>query len=426
MKTLVPKLRFLYKSILSSITFFPSLIFILFAVSAVCITHLEQNLGSEFLNSRLNFLQVTSMDSARAILTTLIGGTISLMVFSFSMVMIILNQASSNYTPRLLPGLVSDKKNQFVLGYYLGSIVFNIIVLISLNPPAEGTPLKLLSILCGIILGITSLVVFIFFIHAVSTSIQIDNLLNSVFTKAKARLKLLIEQGKKNNEKFEENTDSWNVILNDKSGYYHGFNRADALEIVKKFDTDLQIISYKGQFLLKGMELAKSRKKLSLEQEKNLLELVRFNDTGDIEDNYVLGLKQIAEVGVKAMSPGINDPGTAISTIDYLTDLLAHRMLLTDEEIYEDQQTGNKVSFNTISFNDLIFQIFTSYRQYCKHDTLIMQKLILSIRHLMLSEMKVDSYQKVLEDQLKMLQEDCKEAISNSYDLAAIDKMLKF
>ncbi|NIU61616.1 MAG: DUF2254 domain-containing protein, partial [Pseudomonas stutzeri] len=60
---------------------------------------------------------------ARLILGTLVGGIISLMVFSFSMVMVVLNSAASSLSPRVIPALISSRSHQVVLGVYLGTII---------------------------------------------------------------------------------------------------------------------------------------------------------------------------------------------------------------------------------------------------------------------------------------------------------------
>ena len=80
---------------------------------------MEQNQLTGWMEERMpSFLLIKSWDVAQAILTTLIGALISLMVFSFSMVMVLLNNAASNYSPRILPSLIANKFHQIVLGTY--------------------------------------------------------------------------------------------------------------------------------------------------------------------------------------------------------------------------------------------------------------------------------------------------------------------
>ena len=91
--------------------------------------YLEQKDISAHIMEIAPALVIDDTDTAKTILSTLIGGLISLTVFSFSMVMVLLNQASSNFSPRVLPGIVSDQKHQIVLGLYIGTILYNIFIL---------------------------------------------------------------------------------------------------------------------------------------------------------------------------------------------------------------------------------------------------------------------------------------------------------
>lgn len=79
--------------------------------------------------------------------------------------------------------------------------------------------------------------------------------------------------------------------------------------------------------------------------------LTQFAEDDNAGNNYVQGIKQITEVSLKAMSPGINDPATAITTIDQLTELLSLRMHITDHQVYADDRGFYKVILTGVSFD---------------------------------------------------------------------------
>src|SRR5690606_41948384 len=89
---------------------------------ALLVMYLEQQCISRKIMDVFPLLLVEDGDTALTVLSACLGGLISLMVFSFSMVMLLLSQASNNYSPRLLPGLISDKRHQLILGIYLATI----------------------------------------------------------------------------------------------------------------------------------------------------------------------------------------------------------------------------------------------------------------------------------------------------------------
>ncbi|MEN8817497.1 MAG: DUF2254 family protein [Nonlabens sp.] len=75
------------------------------------------------------------------------AGGISMLVFSFSMVMLLLSQAAANYSPRVLPNLISNRKHQYILGAFLATILYNIITVIGLEPKGDGYLLPGFSVL---------------------------------------------------------------------------------------------------------------------------------------------------------------------------------------------------------------------------------------------------------------------------------------
>ena len=104
-----PFFRKAYQDIINSIAFYPSLIGLFFFAFAIFIGAIENASWIQGLKDYLSDFLVRDPDNARVILGTVTAGVISLMVFSFSMVMVVLNRASATLSPRVLPGLISIK-----------------------------------------------------------------------------------------------------------------------------------------------------------------------------------------------------------------------------------------------------------------------------------------------------------------------------
>lgn len=402
-------------SVLSSIAFYPTLISLCLLIIAMLFTSYEDNHVTNFLIDNAPYLVINNADTARSILSTLIGGILSLTVFSFSMVMVLLNQASTNFSPRLLPGLISDKKNQMVLGLYLGTILYNIIVLISILPDGDEYTLNGFSVLFGIILGMLCLGAFVFFIHSISNDIQINNIINKIYIQCKDRLHILVEKDRLEGERLTPD-DSWSHIYASRIGYYQGVNLAGLKEFAKSHRLKIKVHPYKGQYVLYGTRIVSTNKSLDQEDLDTLADFLVYNNTHQVSDNFVLGIKQITEVGIKAMSPGINDPGTAVITIDYLTELFAMRMKIDDKDLYHDEDKSYTIELETVDFGTLIYQSMAAYRQYCKHDIILMEKMVFMFQYLKKQECKNDKYIDILEEQLNILKVDIQDNIANEMD----------
>lgn len=415
----------IYIAVISSIAFYPTLIAIGITLIAALLLSFEDNETTKFLIEKTPYLVINNADTARSILSTLIGGIISLTVFSFSMVMILLNQASSNFSPRLLPGLISDKRNQVVLGVYIGTIIYNIIILISILPTGDEYTLNGFSVLVGIVLGVICLCMFVFFIHSISTNIQIGQVLDKIFERGRQRILYLIEQERKEAPPLDTDKGDWYTINNENAGYYQGVNLEGLLTLIEKLKVNIVIEPFKGKYLLPDMALMKIDRKLKKEEIKVLTEYLIISSNNNYTENYLVNIKQISEVGIKAMSPGINDPGTAVITLDYLTELLSLRLQLDEIEVYQSDSKEYRVELKTVDFDSLLFQVLAAYRQYCKHDIILVEKMIMMLRYLQTCNNDNDYYKSIIESELENIKEDFSVSIENKFDREKLEHLLK-
>lgn len=406
----------LWGRVTTSIAFYPSLIAFLFTILAVGILKWEDNDVTQFLIDKLPFLVINNDDTARSILSTLIGGIISLTVFSFSMVMVLLNQASSNFSPRILPGLISDKRNQIVLGIYIGTIIYNILVLISILPNGDSYTLNGFSILIGITFGIVCLGLFVFFIHSISTSIQINNILKSIFDNTRVTLEKARRHNNKNTLEYNVKFDQSTAVRLSESGYLEKMDINALTNWVRENALDLEVLAYEGEYLLPFQKIARVNKHLENVKLLELKSKFALSPNPNHKDNYILGIKQITEVGIKAMSPGINDPGTALITLDYLTELLSLRMKIKSHDFITTKDKQHSVSLHTMRFSTLLHQVLSTYRQYCKHDILLMRKIALMLKYLIEQEAIDSDFYTAIKFELDLTLEDVKTNIQNSFD----------
>jgi len=417
--------RFLenFKGLQNKIAFYPT-VFALFGIHfAFFMMYLESKGISKYLLEHAAFLVVQNGNTALVILSAFISGLISMIVFSFSMVMLLLSQASSNYSPRLLPGLISDKTHQIILGIYLATILYCILILFSIQPTGDQYQIPGFSVLLGILGTIISISAFIYFIHTISQSIQINHILDRVFKSAKNLLETLIEKESETNPVFPSTKD-WFEYHTERSGYFQDISTSLLLDICVKKDIKLRILPVKGLFILNGTPLFKSNKKLEDETVKEIIAGLDFSRSELVKDNYVLAFKQITEIIIKAMSPGINDPGTAINGIDYLTQLFALRLNKKDISIISHENKAC-IKFSTLKFEELLYIVMASIRTYCKHDIVLIQKLLLMFKYLRTQKMIKQSYLDSIDTEVKTLLDDVKQAITNQRDIDTALKMAK-
>ena len=411
----------------SKIAFYPSLISFFGVVFAFFMYYLESNGISGYLVDHAPLLVVNDTETARSLLTTFVAGLISIMVFSFSLVMILLNQASSNFSPRVLPGLISNRRHQIVLGIYNASLLYSIFTLVAIEPNGNEYQLPGFSVLLAIVSMTFCLGAFIYFIHSISQEIQVNNIMERIFETAENRLQTLITSESEQDHTITfPNTSKWNSITSQRSGYFQDISINTLKEIAKEASVKFEVIPVKGTYMLDGSPIFKCDKKLDDEVLKKTLKAFHFSKSERIEDNYVLAFKQITEIAVKAMSPGINDPGTAVNAIDYLTELFVLRMQKRNVSIVVDDNDTAVLKISTVDFDVLLFQVMAALRTYCKHDLIIVQKLFVMLDSLLKNEkLELDHYKDAIKKELKNLHEDTTSVIKNTSDLETIDAMYK-
>lgn len=423
MKNLFSSLASIYRNIKSKIAFYPTLFALSGLLFAFIMLYLEERGISGYLVENIPILVVNNGDTALTILSACITGLISMMVFSFSMVMVLLNQASTNFSPRLLPGLISDHKHQIILGIYLSSILFCIFILFSIQPTGDQYQIPGFSVLVGILATVICICAFIYFIHTISQSIQITFILDKIYLTAKDRLKILLERESEHSTEFPD-TSTWKEYYTETSGYFRDISRDPLLNFCKDHKTRIEILPVRGMFALQGIPLFRSEKNLSKDELKGILRYFHFAREELVSNNYVLAFKQIAEVIAKAMSPGINDPGTALNAIDYLTELLRMRMLKSDVS-YISSEGKTYACERAVNFEELLYNLLASLRTYCKHDIVVVQKLGKMFSYLQEQQANESSYYHVLDREAKRLLQDAQQSIDNKADQDVIDRMAK-
>lgn len=298
----------------------------------VFVFYFEDYKYTRWLSKNLEFVLVSGTDNARMVLTTIVGGIISLTVFSFSMVMVVLNRTSASLSPRLLPQLVAKRFHQVVLGFYMGTIVYSLILVISIGPEKN---LPALGILISMILAVSSLALFIYFIHSISESIQVNNIMRDILNRSLKQIEELEKKG--NTTKIFTGIDKGygHQILAPETGYQFHSNGDLMLNSLKYKNIKAKIEFYQGEFLIKGSLLVEYYPENHEDENAEVLNNFFYsNNYPDEKEEYFDNLRKISEIALKALSPGINDPGTALIAIRFLTQMFERVVHLPEYSPY--------------------------------------------------------------------------------------------
>ncbi|WP_047418372.1 DUF2254 domain-containing protein [Cellulophaga sp. Hel_I_12] len=415
-RNLIKFVRELGTKVLKSIAFYPVLLAISFFIIALLILKIENSEFIATIKQELPFLFISDFETARTILTTFIGGIISLTVFSFSMVMVVLNQASSNFSPRLLPNLVSNKKHQIILGVYIGTLLYFIFILIALG--AEGVESNSigLSTMLAAIFGVVCVGLFVYFIHNISTAIQINNIIDRIYRSSSKSLEKAYKNQQNKIALRHSESAGFRSILSDKTGYFSGFYVSLMAENLKSNGYQFNITPYLNQHIYKGDVIAEVSENLSDEEEKALLFCFTISTNRHDGDEGISGLIKLSEIAVKAMSPGINDPGTAIEAIVKIGKLLYTTVAFANATSQKLEQKNLIIVTHNISVDELLRIIIQPIRFYAKEDCMVLFQLIKTLQYVLRNpKISIDNKHS-LETELTNLKIDIQENIKNKAD----------
>ena len=323
MKKILKFVKRTYRQVIRSIAFYPVLISLLCVILAMLALNLENWEIIRSIKKNIPYLFIQDYETARSMLSVFIGGIISLTVFSFSMVMVVLSQASSNFSPRLLPGLISNSKHQIILGIYVGTLLYCIIILTSLGARGIDADTMGLSTMLAAILSVVCIGLFVYFIHNISGAIQIHNIIDRIFMRCDGYAeKMLTESGTSKIALQFVETSGWKVLRSDKSGYFRGFDERLLKDSIETKSNQIEIIPYLNQHVWQGTPVLRIEKETNDDELENLKFCIDISSDRHEDDRGIGGMIKLMEIAVKAMSPGINDPGTAIDAIAKLGRLL--------------------------------------------------------------------------------------------------------
>ncbi|TDG37314.1 DUF2254 domain-containing protein [Pedobacter changchengzhani] len=389
MKTNLTKwLRITYNKITNSIAFYPALIAVGFLILSWCMLELDFSSWGKQIKSGMSWLSLKDASTARSIISTVAGAIISLTVFSFSMVMIVLNQAASQMSNRVLTSMIENRFQQLVLGFYIGTIVYALFLLSTIRDIDSGVYIPALSIYLLILLTIIDIFLFIYFLDYVTQTVKYETVINRV---KKQTLETM-------HKRFAEETDeksNWDhldfIEVNaPESNYFQGMNTHKLLKTASDKNFYITFLHKQSSFLIKGTPFFRiySNEKFDNDFVEVVLSTIDFYGGQPIDINADYGFNQLAEIAIKALSPGINDPGTAVISLHALSSLFSFRIYQNLPKIIVDEAEVARIYKPTSCFTELFEKCFYPIWNYGKNDQYIRAELLNIIKQLKLVDCK--------------------------------------
>jgi len=330
----------LWIRIRSSYWFIPSLMSVCSIGLASLAVSADQYFGADWIDS-FSWLYANDAQGARSLLATVAGSMITVAGVTFSMTLLMVSHASAQIGPRVVSGFMRDTGAQVVLGTFIATFLFCLMVLRSVVPGSEEgedavivASVPQLAIIIAILLTLFSVAVLIYFVHHVPTRMSIPVVTNRIGRSILRQLNTEFPVKSDTDVSaaasiWQENPDAQvvDVCLDDEGGYLRIIDRDALVEIAVEHDSGIEVSLRPGQFCVRGATMARiSNVNTNHEQAASVCDDVRacFSWGGDrTQDQDILFLvDQLTEIAGKALSPGVNDQFTAFGCIDQMERVL--------------------------------------------------------------------------------------------------------
>lgn len=325
------RLRLLWDRVLSSYWFIPSLLTLLGAGLATLTVNVDRT--SSVAADDLWLVFGVGAEGARGVLSAIAGSVITVTGVVFSITVVALQLASQQFTPRVLRTFASDRAGHLVLGTLIGTFTYALLVERTVRSESEDLErfVPSISLTVAVGLALLSVAALIYFVHHTAHAIRSSTIIARVTDDVHDLIDRLYpeELGEPAEEAvaFPSSETPGLEVPSTRSGYVQLVEEDTLFELAESEDLRIRLVPQVGDFVLEGEPLASVWIQGAGGDPREIRR--RINDAFILGTERTLrsdvrrGMLELVEIAVKALSPGINDPTTAVQSIDRLAELVA-------------------------------------------------------------------------------------------------------
>lgn len=386
--TMITRLGTFWERLRENFWFLPAIMILIAIALSVLIVGFDQRISFQ-QGETLHWIGTISPEGARSFLSTVAGSMISVAGVTFSITLVALAQTSSQYGPRLTSNFLRDRGNQIVLGTFVATFVYCILVLRTIRGTEELAFVPHIAVLVGVVLTVASVGVFVYFIHHISTSLKAENIIADIgheLDRAIARLfpeessLEAYEHELRDEHDIPDNFEEQAIAIKaSQSGYVQAIDYDHLEETAVENDLLLQLSCRAGNFIAKGDIIVRAWSDEQIDDDltksigKAFITGSRRLQSQDIE----YAIYQLVEVAVRSLSPSVNDPFTAVACIDQISASLAE---LAERKIpegyYYDEAEKLRLVRDAITFTGILEAAFNKIRRYGRSNVDVVIRLL--------------------------------------------------
>jgi uncharacterized membrane protein len=332
-----------------------------------------------------------SADAARQILTTIAAAIITVVGVVFSIVIVALTLTSTQFGPRMLRNFIRDRGTQLTLGTFVATFVYSIAALGSIGQESHGNFVPHISITVTLALMVVDLGVLIYFINHIATQIQLPQVIASIAgdlaraIETQAGNAAATKAAPSATAKLAELGPDGGIVVAPRSGYLQYIDRRTLVSIASDADVVIHLTHRPGHFLVQDYPYATVWP--AERAETVARELAKAHVTGPyrtLAQDVSFGLDQLVEIGLRALSPAVNDTFTAMTCIDWIGDsLIKITGNWQPKHVYRDEAGRVRVITTEPTYERLVERSFEKVRQSARAMPAIMIRQLDALTRIM-------------------------------------------
>ncbi|MDQ4121187.1 MAG: DUF2254 domain-containing protein [Acidobacteriota bacterium] len=416
------RIKQIWTSLRESLWFLPAVMVAAAIFLAVVLIEIDVIFDHEWLSSYPRIFGAGA-DGSRGMLASIAGSMITVAGLTFSLTIVAMSQVASQYTSRVLRTFMRDRRNQFVLGFFVGIFAYCLVVLRTIRGGDEGRFIPSLAVFFGLLLAVASVAVLIFFIHHIANSIQAATIIERAAQETTAAVKRLFpkELGEEAVSSTAEILDAfkdfnWQIIESPKTGFVQDISADALLEFAKNQDCIVRMERGIGDFVNRAAPLAAVNAELGKKARDELLDTFSIGTYRTIDKDAAFGVRQLVDIALKALSPGINDTTTAVLCVNYLGAVLfelANRGV--ENPVRKDEQNRIRVLARGATFGSLLDEAFDQIRDAASNNPAIYLQMLSAIESIA-GQTKNEQRRRALNKHINLIAKEAARTIESEYN----------
>lgn len=355
----------------SSLLVVPVMFLIAGVVAGEVLLRVDERLGDE--RTRMPLVLSSTVDGARAVLTTVATATLTVAGIAFSIALLVFQLASSQFSPRSIESLFRDPFNKRVIGLVVGTFAYCLMVLRAVRGPLdeEGSAVVPgLSVSVAVLLGLASPLGIVAFINHSAHSMKVSELLRRIADEAIAQAHDRRDAGHDGLDQVDRpplRPDAGLVVRSSRSGWLQLVDERAVLAAVDD-GASVWLETTPGRYVIAGTPLCRvwppPPDAASAQRVASRIEAaMQLGRSRTMQQDPGYGLRQLVDIALVALSPGVNDPTTAVDAAFHLGSVLFATLGCPPPQGLRDERGAVLVPAEAPTHADLVRLAFDEVRR---------------------------------------------------------------